>query len=553
MATPVILTVDDEPQVLNAIERDLRRHFRSDYRVIKAGSGQEALETLRQLKERATPVALFLSDQRMPSMTGTEFLDEARTIFPEAKKVLLTAYADTEAAIASINSIGLDHYLMKPWDPPEEHLYPILDDLLGDWVSHAQPPYDGIRVAGTLWSSTSHDVKDFLARNRIPYQWLDIEKDEQARQMVEHAEGGGHSLPVVFFPDGTIAVEPSTRDLAEKVGLQTQATHPFYDVIIIGGGPAGLGAGVYAATEGLHAAMIEREATGGQAGTSSRIENYLGFPNGISGADLAQRATAQAMRFGCEILTTQEAANVRVEGPYRVVTLKDGTELTAHAVVIATGVSVKELEAPGVKELTGIGVYYGAAVSEAAHYKDEDVFVIGGANSAGQGAIFLSRYANSVTILIRGPRIEDSMSQYLVDQIGATPNIRVMTDREVVSVEGDGRLEATIVGNPSTGETERLEGRAMFVFIGAEPHTGLVAGLVAVNEHGFIITGPDLMHDGERPKGWTLNRDPYPLESSVPGIFAAGDVRQGVIRRVASAVGEGAIGISLVHRYLQTV
>lgn len=553
MARPVILSVDDDPQVLASIERDLRDHYADDYRVLTAQSGAEAVETLTELARRGTAVALLLVDQRMPGMEGTELLAASLSIVPDAKRVLLTAYADTQAAIDAINRVRLDHYLMKPWDPPEEHLYPILDDLLGDWVSHAQPPYDGIRVAGTLWSSTSHDVKDFLARNRIPYQWLDIEKDEQARQMVEHAEGGGHSLPVVFFPDGTIAVEPSTRDLAEKVGLQTQATHPFYDVIIIGGGPAGLGAGVYAATEGLHAAMIEREATGGQAGTSSRIENYLGFPNGISGADLAQRATAQAMRFGCEILTTQEAANVRVEGPYRVVTLKDGTELTAHAVVIATGVSVKELEAPGVKELTGIGVYYGAAVSEAAHYKDEDVFVIGGANSAGQGAIFLSRYANSVTILIRGPRIEDSMSQYLVDQIGATPNIRVMTDREVVSVEGDGRLEATIVGNPSTGETERLEGRAMFVFIGAEPHTGLVAGLVAVNEHGFIITGPDLMHDGERPKGWTLNRDPYPLESSVPGIFAAGDVRQGVIRRVASAVGEGAIGISLVHRYLQTV
>ena len=551
MAIPVILTVDDEPQVLNAVERDLRSHFRSDYRIVKATSGADALEAARELKRRNTPVALFLVDQRMPTMSGTEFLAEARELHPEAKKVLLTAYADTSAAIASINEVGLDHYLMKPWDPPEDNLYPILDDLLGDWSANVLVPYDGIRIAGTLWSRRSHDAKDFLARNRIPYQWLDIETDAEARKLVEEAVGEDRRLPVAFFPDGTVLIEPDTRALAEKAGLKTQAAQPFYDVIIVGGGPAGLGAGVYAASEGLRAAMIEREATGGQAGTSSRIENYLGFPNGISGADLARRATAQAERFGVEILTAQEVTSVRVEGPYRIVTLGDGSELSCHALVIATGVSVRQLDVPGVSEITGAGVYYGAATTEAVNYRGHDVLVVGGANSAGQGAMFLSRYAKKVTMLVRAPTIEQGMSQYLVDQIAGTDNIEVVLSAEVAEAHGDGRLESVTYRNVETGATTSIGADAMFVFIGAAPHTDLVAGLVERNAAGFILTGRDVMPNGKRPKGWT--RDPYSLETSVPGIFAVGDVRQGVMRRVASAVGEGAIAISFVHQYLQTV
>ncbi len=551
MATPVILTVDDEPQVLNAIERDLRSHFRSDYRIVKATSGADAIEAARELKRRNTPLALFLVDQRMPSMSGTEFLAEARELHPEAKKVLLTAYADTEAAIASINDVGLDHYLMKPWDPPEDNLYPILDDLLSDWSANVLVPYDGIRIAGTLWSRRSHDAKDFLARNRIPYQWLDIEADDEARKLVEAAAGEDRRLPVAFFPDGTVLIEPDARALAEKVGLQTQATQPFYDVIIIGAGPAGLGAGVYAATEGLRTAMIEREATGGQAGTSSRIENYLGFPNGISGADLARRATAQAVRFGAEILTAQEVTSVRVEGPYRIVTLGDGSELSAHALIVATGVSVRQLDIPGASEITGAGVYYGAATTEAVNYKGRDVLVVGGANSAGQGAMFLSRYAKLVTMLVRSPSIEQGMSKYLVDQIAGTENIEVVLSADVTEAHGEGRLRSVTYTNVDTGATSSVDADAMFVFIGAAPHTDLVAGLVERSDAGFILTGRDVMPGGKRPKGWA--RDPYSLETSVPGIFAVGDVRQGVMRRVASAVGEGAIAISFVHQYLRTV
>ena len=553
MATPIILTVDDEPQVLNAIVRDLRQHFRSDYRIVKATSGSEALDALQQLKQRATPVAMLISDQRMPEMNGTDFLDQARLIHPDAKKVLLTAYADTEAAIASINRVGLDHYLMKPWDPPDQNLYPALDDLLLDWVTSVQLPYDGIRVAGTLWSKTSHNVKDFLARNRIPYQWLDIEKDAQARQMVESAEHNGHRLPVVFFPDGTVLVEPNTRELAEKAGLKTRATQPFYDVLIIGAGPAGLGAGVYAAAEGYSAAMIEHEATGGQAGTSSRIENYLGFPNGISGADLAQRAAAQAQRLGTELLSAQEAISVRVDGPYKIVTLADDTELSCHALTIATGMSLRELDAPGVKEITGAGVYYGAALTEAAHYRDEPLLVVGGANSAGQGAMFFSRYASQVTMLVRSASLSDSMSQYLIDQIGGTDNIHVIANVEIVAVSGDGKLESTTYRDVNTGEQKTVDCSAMFVFIGAVPHSGLVAGLVEMNKAGFILTGTDLLVDGKRPNDWTEQREPLPLETNVPGIFAVGDVRNGVVRRVASAVGEGSVAISQVYQYLQTV
>lgn len=554
MVKPVILTVDDEPQVLNAVARDLRSHFRSDYRIVSAGSGKDALDVLNQLKQRNTPVALFLVDQRMPRMTGVEFLEEAQKLYPDTRKVLLTAYADTEAAIASINKVGLDYYLMKPWDPPEINLYPILDDLLGDWWATTPLPFEGIRVAGTLWSPGSHNVKDFLARNRIPYQWLDIEVDSESRALVESLfSGGSVRLPVLFFPDGTSLIEPDLAEVALKAGMQTIAASPFYDLIIIGGGPAGLGAAVYGASEGLSTVMIEREATGGQAGTSSRIENYLGFPRGLTGSDLATRAVAQARRLGAEIITAREVVGVRADDASRYVTLNDGTELGCRALVVASGVTNQKLDAPGVEELTGAGIYYGAALTEAASYRGEHVLVVGGANSAGQGAMFFSRYAAKVTMLVRASSLAKSMSQYLIDQIGATENIEVLTRHTVVEAHGQRRLEAVSVLNSDTDEVYRIDAPALFLFIGAVPHSECVAGVVERNGAGFILTGPDLMIDGKRPKGWKLPRDPYLLETSVPGIFAAGDVRQGATRRVAAAVGEGANVVSQVHQYLRTV
>lgn len=553
MATPVILIVDDEPQVLNAIERDLRQHYGREYRIVKAGSGTEALDAVRLLKRRNAPVALFLSDQRMPGMSGTEFLDEARKVYPEARKTLLTAYADTQAAIDSINSIGLDHYLMKPWDPPEEHLYPVLDDLLSDWLATVPLPYDGIRVAGTLWSAASHETKNFLATNRVPYQWLDIETDREASALVESLDNPGHLLPAVFFPDGTTLISPDNRSLAEKVGLRTRASERFYDLIVVGASPAGLGAAVYGGSEGLRTAMIERQATGGQAGTSSLIENYLGFPKGLSGADLARRATAQPERFGVEILTALEAVRVRAEDPYRIVEMSDGTELSCHALLIATGVQVRKLDAPGIDAFTGAGVYYGAAVTEAAHYKGQRVFVVGGANSAGQGAMFFSRYASKVTMLVRSGSLAKEMSQYLIDQIGATDSIEVLAHTELAEVVGDGRLESVVLKNNETGLGETVPAGAVFLFVGAVPCTELTAGVIEQNRAGFILTGEDLTRDGRRPKGWTLKRDPFLLETSVPGIFAAGDVRQGAVRRVASAVGQGSMAIGFVHQYLKTV
>ncbi len=559
MARPIIMTVDDEPQVLNAVERDLRRHFRSEYRIVKVGSGSEALDVVRQLKQRNDPVALFLVDQRMPHLSGVEFLAQAMKFYPDARKVLLTAYADTQAAIDSINTIGLDHYLLKPWDPPEQNLYPVLDDLLSDWWQTTPPPFDGIRVAGTLWSPKSHDVKDFLARNRIPYLWLDIEQDAAACELVDATlaslggAGSARRLPVVFLPSGEALVEPDQRTLAEKVGLHTVATQPFYDLIIVGAGPAGLGAAVYGASEGLRTLMIDRQATGGQAGTSSRIENYLGFPKGLSGADLAQRATIQAARLGAEILTAQEAVRVRVEEPNRYVLLADGTELSCKALILATGVTVRRLDAPGVDRLTGAGVYYGAALTEAANYRGQEVYVVGGANSAGQGAMFFSRYASRVTMLVRREGLQATMSQYLIDQIAATPNIVVRTHTEVAEAHGAERLEALTLRHSVTGASEQVPAAALFLFIGAVPHSELVAGLVERNEAGFILTGQDLLRGGKKPQGWKLPRDPLPLETSVPGIFAAGDVRHNAVRRVASAVGEGAIAVSLVHQYLKTV
>ncbi|UCC53029.1 MAG: FAD-dependent oxidoreductase, partial [Anaerolineaceae bacterium] len=467
MVKPFILSVDDELQVLNAVNRDLRGHYRKDYRIVKASSGQEALDTLTQLKQRNDPVALLVADQRMPGMTGTEFLTEALKLYPDARRVLLTAYADTEAAITSINTIGLDHYLKKPWDPPEQNLFPVLDDLLDDWWANVPVPYDGIRVAGTLWSPSSHRVKDFISRNRIPYQWLDIEVDSEAKAIVDEVHKEQRGLPVVFMPEGQVLVNPNNTELAQAIGMQTEASEPMYDLIIIGAGPAGLGAAVYGGSEGLKTLMIDKAATGGQAGTSSRIENYLGFPKGLSGADLARRATAQAKRFGVEILIPQEAVSLRVDDPYKFVTLSDGTEVGCKALVIATGVTVRRLQVPGVESLEGAGIYYGAALTEAANYRGRHVFVVGGANSAGQGAMFFSRYASKVTMLVRGSSLAKGMSQYLVEQIGATANIEVLTRVQVVEAKGEDRLEALVLYSQDRDETWEMPAAAVFVFIGA--------------------------------------------------------------------------------------
>jgi thioredoxin reductase (NADPH) len=553
MAKPIIMTIDDEQHVLNAIARDLQAHYQSDYRIVKASSGPDALEAVQEFKRRNDSIALFLADQRMPSMSGVEFLEEAIKLYPETKRVLLTAYADTDAAIASINAIGLDYYLMKPWDPPEERLYPVLDDLLSDWLASVPVPYDGIRVAGTLWSASSHNVKEFLARSQIPYRWLDIERDSEARELIESTSEGRPKLPTVFFPDGSTLMDPDLRTLADKVGMTTRAEQPFYDLIIIGAGPAGLAAAVYGASEGLRTVVIEKDAAGGQAGTSARIENYLGFPQGVSGADLTRRATTQAKRLGAEILTAREVTGLRVEDPYRFVSLDDGSELSCHALLISTGVKVRELDVPGAETFIGGSVYYGAATSEAVHYKDKKVFVIGGANSAGQGAMFLSRFASEVKVLIRGDSLQSSMSQYLIDQIDGTENISLMVNTEVAAMEGKDRLEAITLRNNKTDETETVPGDAVFIFIGAVPHTDIVKDIVEMDKAGFILTGQDLIRDGRRPKNWTLRRDPFLLETSVPGIFAAGDVRHGVVRRVASAVGQGSISVNFVHKYLETV
>ena len=551
MAKPVILTVDDEPHVLNAIERDLRQHFSSEYRILKSESGKEALQTVRGLKKRNTPVALLLADQRMPEMSGTDFLTEAVKLYPAAKKALLTAYSDTQAAIKSINELGLDYYLMKPWDPPEKELYPVLEDLLGDWAVNARPLYDGIRVLGTLWSPGSHAMKDFLSRNQIPYQWLDVEKDEEGKRVLE-ALNGEPTLPVAVFPDGEVLENPTMFELAEKSGLQTKASRPFYDLIIIGGGPAGLAAAVYGGSEGLRTVLVERQATGGQAGTSSMIENYLGFPRGLSGADLARRATTQAKRFGVEILAS-EVLGVSAVDAYRNVRLNDGSELSCHALLISTGVSLRTLDIPGIERLAGAGVYYGAALTEAVNYKGREVLVVGGANSAGQGAMFFSRHASKVYLCIRGDSVEAGMSQYLVDQIRATENIQLMLGTRVEEVTGKVQLESVQLRNGTNSKLKELPVAAMFIFIGAIAHTDMLDGLVERDPEGFILTGRDIFSEGRKPRSWTLDRDPYPMETSVPGIFAAGDVRHQSIKRVASAVGEGAVAVSLVHQYLRSV
>jgi len=552
MPNPVILIIDDDTAVLNAVERDVRRQYGREYRLAKADSGSKGLEYINQLQQRNESLALFLTDQRMPQMTGVEFLDQARMVYPDAKRVLLTAYADTEAAIASINKVQLDYYLMKPWDPPEDHLYPVLDDLLEEWRANVKLPYEGIRVAGTLWSPRSHEVKDFLARHQIGYQWLDVEKDQEARALVEAHSKDVLKLPVVYFPDGTVMVEPEIRELAGKVGLQTSASMPFYDLVIIGAGPAGLAAAVYGASEGLKCLVLERKAPGGQAGNSPKIENYLGFPAGLSGMDLARRAVTQAKRFGAEIISTQSAAGIAVKGPSRVVTFSDGTEVSSKAVLLATGAAFRRLDVPGMEALAGAGVYYGAAFTEALYYKDQPVFVVGGANSAGQGAMFLSRFASKVTMIIR--RDTQWSSRYLVDAEAANPKLERLFNTEVLEVHGTpGKLEEIVVVNTITKEKQTLPGAAMFIFIGARPENEIVKDLVMADDKGFILTGRDLVTNGKRPTGWKLDRDPFLLETSVPGIFAAGDVRFGTNHSVASATGEGRIAITAIEAYLNTL
>jgi thioredoxin reductase (NADPH) len=552
VAKPVILTVDDDPEVLGAVERDLRAHYRTDYRILKAGSGHEALEAARQLKQRGTPIALFLVDERMPEMTGTELLREVLKLYPDSRRVLLTAYADTQAAIAGINDVGLNHYLLKPSDPPDQRLYPVLDDLLSDWTAHVRLPYEGIRVAGARSSPRGYAVKEFLSSNQVPYQWIDVDEDPPTQELVR-SFGDSTELPVLLFPDGSHLVAPTNRELAEKIGMQTRARLPFYDLVIVGGGPAGLAAAVYGASEGLRTLLVEHNAPGGQAGTSSQIENYLGFPSGVSGADLARRALTQARRFGAEVLA-QEVVALRREDPYRIVRLADGTDVSCYAVVLVTGVSVRTLEVPGIEALLGIGVYYGAAMTEAATYRGRDVCVLGAGNSVGQGALFFSRYARKVTVLVRGKSLSQSMSQYLVDRIAATSTIEVMTRVEVTGVCGTGRLEKVVVRGVDDAQEERdLLASAIFIFIGAKPRTEMLSGLLELDEKGYVLTGPDLPHTDRKPRGWTLERDPYLLETSVPGIFAAGDVRATSGKRVAAAVGEGSGTVSMVHRYLETV
>lgn len=551
MAKPVIFTVDDDPSVLNSIERDLRTHYGQNYRIVPIDEGKSALDYLKKLEQRNEIVALFLVDQRMPEMSGVEFLMEAINAYPQAKRVLLTAYADTQAAIDSINEVGLDYYLMKPWHPPEERLYPILDELLEDWKVHVRLPYEGIRVVGTLWSLSSHEVKDFLTRHQIPYQWLDIEKDSNARKLVEDLSSEVTKLPVIFFPDGNVLIEPDMKVLAEKVGLQTRADLPFYDLVIIGSGPAGLAASVYAGSEGLKCLMIEKAAPGGQAGSSPKIENYLGFPAGISGDDLTRRAVSQAKRFGVEILSAQEASQVEVKDPYRIVKLNDGSEISCHAVLVATGASFHTLKMPGAATLTGAGIYYGAAYTEAMNYKDQNVFVVGGANSAAQGAMYLSRFARKVTVLIRGP--EPTASKYLVDAMNTNRKLEMLLNTDLIEVKGTNTLEQIIIKNTKSGELQTLDASAMFVFIGVQPQSKIVSDLVMCSDKGYIFTGQDLMMDKKPPQGWPLERDPFLLETSIPGIFAAGDVRYGTNHRVASAVGEGAIAYALIKEYLKTL
>lgn len=547
---PVILSVDDDPQVLAAVTRDLRARYAEAYQVVSADSGAEALEAVQEIFTRGRTVALFLVDQRMPSMSGTEFLLEAQKVFPEAKRILLTAYADTEAAIQAINEVGLDQYIMKPWTPPDEKLYPILDDALDDWQANAEKPFEGVRVFGTTWSPTTYEIKTFLARNEVPYLFIDVDRDEEGAQTASEAANGSTELPIVLLEDNTIFINPDKSVLAEAVGIHTVPELPFYDLIVIGGGPAGLAASVYGASEGLSTVMIEREAPGGQAGTSSRIENYLGFPKGISGADLARRAIAQATRLGAELATAAEVDGVEASGPLKTVHLVDGSELTCRALIIASGMAMRRLNVPGYERFEGAGVYYGAAATEALTYKNKPVYVIGGANSAGQAAVMLSKTSSKVTMIVRSGDLGAKMSAYLVDQIGAIDNIEVLMPVSVVEVTGADRVESIRLKNRESETEEIRDASALFIFVGAVPHSDFLGDSIGRNEKGFIYTGTDVRAFTDT---WPLDRDPLPLETSVPGVFAAGDVREGAVRRVANAVGEGSIAVSFVHRYLGTV
>lgn len=553
MEKPVLFAVDDEPSVLAAVGRDLRKKYGADYAVMRAGSGAEALDALRELKLANGVVAAFIADQRMPGMTGVEFLAEAVQLFPEAKRVLLTAYADTDAAIRAINDVRLDHYLLKPWHPPEERLYPVLDDLLDDWRAGYQPVFEGVRVVGHRWSAEGHRVRDFLARNLIPYRWLDVETDPEAAELRKLAGADDGPLPLVVLPNGTAMAQPAIADLAAKVGLHTRAIAATYDLVVVGTGPAGLASAVYGASEGLSVLLIEREAPGGQAGTSSRIENYLGFPVGLSGSDLTRRAVSQAKRFGAEILAPMEAIKLDTKDGYHVLALSDGSMVASQALIIATGVSYRLLDAKGADRLAGAGLFYGAALTEALAVKDQEVFVVGAGNSAGQAAVYLARYAKAVTMLVRGASLGESMSSYLIERLAEIPNLTVRYHSAISELEGDKALEAIVVADPQTGATERLRADAVFVFIGAAPRTEWLQGSIALDQQGFILSGPDLERDAMgRVRNWPAKREPAWLETSVPGIFVAGDVRHHSTKRIASAVGEGAMALTFVHQHLRT-
>src|SRR5438094_3672613 len=556
MAKPILLSVDDDSDVLRAIERDLRSKYGAGYRVIGSDSPEGALDLLKKVKVRNDSVALLLADQRMPRMDGVEFLQEAKEIFPGAKRALLTAYADTNAAISAINEAGINYFFLKPWDPPADRLYPQLDDMLDDWQASYHPAFDGIRVLGTRWSPRCYELRDFLARNHVPYQWIDVElsgNDPETKRLLNALGPEAANLPVVLFPDGTKLLESAPAQVAQKVGLRTRAQTNFYDLAIVGGGPAGLAAAVYGASEGLTTVMVEREAPGGQAGMSSRIENYLGFPTGLSGADLARRAVVQAQRFNVEILAPQECVSVRVEGPYRILKLGDGGEISCHALMIATGVQWRRLEAPGVDRLQGAGIYYGGGATEALSCRNEIVYVVGGANSAGQAAMNFAKFAERVIILVRGDSLSSTMSQYLIDQIKEMSNIQVWAHASVAEAHGGSHLEEISVLCSDTNKVERLPASARFIFIGALPRTDWLANIVERDERGFILTGPDLIRDRQRPKGWTLDRDPFLLETNIPGLFAVGDVRHGSVKRVASGVGEGSVAVQFIHQYLSKV
>ena len=555
MAKPVILTVDDDPDVLQAVERDLRSRYSERYRILRASSANEALDTLHRLKSRNDAVALLLADQRMPELDGVGFLSQATELFPAAKRALLTAYADTNAAIEAINSARVHYFLLKPWDPPDQNLYPPLDDMLNEFMDSYHPPYEGIQLFGTRWSPKAYELRMFLAQNHLPYQWVDVEQSNttDATAALQKSDGTPETLPLMIFPDGTKFCEPTTADIAKKIGLRTHSDVEFYDLAIVGGGPAGLAAAVYGASEGLRTVMIEREAPGGQAGLSSRIENYLGFPAGLSGRDLARRAVVQATRFGVEILSPQEAAGVRIEGPYRIIEMADGSKVSCHALLLAMGVQWRNLGVPGEDRLRGAGVYYGGGVTEAISCKGEMVYVVGGANSAGQAAINFAGYAEKVVMIIRRESLAATMSQYLIDQIKKTPNIEVWPEAQVAEVHGDQHLEEISVYCSTSKNTDRVPAKSLFIFIGALPRTDWLGNLVQRDARGFILSGPDLLRDGKRPQGWSIDRDPSLLESSVPGIFVVGDVRHGSVKRVASGVGEGAVAIQFVHQYLAKV